>query len=182
MIISDSVWRKSIATIVAVGGFVFLYELTAHDSRFAAHRFDRREDGGAPAPGNRLAFSATAYCKGMTTSSGVPAQSGVAASDPSLLPVGSVVNIEAADAQYSGIYAVMDTGPAVQGRQVDLYMWNCNEALRFGRRPIQLTVLRLGWNPHATMPTFLDRMFKRPPRPAALPSRPLAQTAPPSAP
>jgi hypothetical protein len=116
----------------------------------------------------------------MTTSSGVPAQSGVAASDPALLPVGSVVNIEAADVQYSGIYAVMDTGPAVQGRQVDLYMWNCNEALRFGRRPIRLTILRLGWNPQATMPTFLDRIFRRP-EPAALPSRPLPQNiAPPS--
>jgi 3D (Asp-Asp-Asp) domain-containing protein len=180
MIISDSVWRKSLVTAVAVGGFVSLYEMTALDSKFASRQFDARESGGLPAPGARLTFSATAYCKGMTTSSGVPAQSGVAASDPALLPVGSVVNIEAADVQYSGIYAVMDTGPAVQGRQVDLYMWNCNEALRFGRRPIRLTILRLGWNPQATMPTFLDRIFRRP-EPAALPSRPLPQNiAPPS--
>ena len=181
MTISDSFWRKSIVTAVAVGGFVSLYEMTALDSKFASRQSDPRESGGLPAPGARLTFSATAYCKGMTTSSGVPAQSGVAASDPSLLPVGSVVNIEAADAQYSGIYAVMDTGPAVQGRQLDLYMWNCNEALKFGRRPIRLTVLRLGWNPHATMPTFLDRIFKRPER-AALPSRPLPQTMPPPSP
>jgi 3D (Asp-Asp-Asp) domain-containing protein len=178
MIISDSAWRKSLVTVVAVGGFFSLYEITALDSKFASHQLDLHESGGLPEPGARLTFSATAYCKGMTTSSGVPAQSGVAASDPSLLPVGSVVNIEAADAQYSGIYAVMDTGPAVQGRQVDLYMWNCNEALRFGRRPIRLTILRLGWNPHATMPTFLDRIFRRP-EPAALPSRPLPQSMPP---
>jgi 3D (Asp-Asp-Asp) domain-containing protein len=180
MIIADSVWRKSFVTAVAVGGFVSLYEITALDSKFASRQSDAREVGAVPAPGARLTFSATAYCKGMTTSSGVPAQTGVAASDPSLLPVGSVVNIEAGDAQYSGIYAVMDTGPAVQGRQLDLYMWNCNEALRFGRRPIRLTILRLGWNPHATMPTFLDRMFRRP-EPAALPSRPLPQSlSPPS--
>jgi len=29
-------------------------------------------------------------------------------------------------------------------------MWNCNEALDFGRQPIRLTVLRLGWNPKTT--------------------------------
>ena len=28
----------------------------------------------------------------------------------------------------------MDTGPKVQGRHVDLYMWSCYEALAFGRR------------------------------------------------
>jgi hypothetical protein len=44
----------------------------------------------------------------------------------------------------------MDTGPSVQGRQIDIYMWSCTEALSFGRRLIHLVVLRLGWNPHAT--------------------------------
>ena len=56
----------------------------------------------------------------------------------------------------------MDTGPAVQGRLIDIYMWSCYEALDFGRMPIQLTVLRLGWNPKATTPGFFERMFKRP--------------------
>jgi len=41
----------------------------------------------------------------------------------------------------------MDTGPKVSGRHIDLYMWSCTEALSFGKRPIKLTVLRLGWNP-----------------------------------
>jgi hypothetical protein len=40
-------------------------------------------------------------------------------------------------------------------------MWSCHEALRFGRKPIGLTVLRLGWNPRATAPGFMDRLFKR---------------------
>jgi hypothetical protein len=75
---------------------------------------------------------------------------------------------------------VLDTGPAVQGRQIDVYMWSCNEALQFGRRPIHLNVLRLGWNPRATTPTFFDRMFKRP-EPPPLPSRPLPQAVSPPA-
>jgi 3D (Asp-Asp-Asp) domain-containing protein len=41
----------------------------------------------------------------------------------------------------------MDTGPAVNGRHVDLYLWSCNEALSFGRRDAVITVLRLGWHP-----------------------------------
>src|SRR5436189_5426240 len=114
MIISTSFWRKSVVTVVAVGGFVSLYEVTTLDSRYAARQATLRETTALPAPGVRLAFSATAYCKGVTTASGVAAQSGVAASDPDLLPTGSVVEVDANDPRYSGIHAIMDTGPAVQ--------------------------------------------------------------------
>jgi hypothetical protein len=69
----------------------------------------------------------------------------------------------------------MDTGPAVQGRTLDLYMWSCHEALRFGRRPVELRVLRLGWNPAASTPSFVDRIFRR--REAARPT-PAPQTSP----
>ena len=73
----------------------------------------------------------------------------------------------------------MDTGPAIQGRLIDIYMWSCYEALDFGRMPIQLTVLRMGWNPKATTPSFLERLFKRPTeKPEPLVSRPLPQTVP----
>jgi len=65
---------------------------------------------------------------------------------------------------------------------VDVYMWSCNEALQFGRRPIHLTVLRLGWNPRATTPSFLQRFFKRENQPEPLPARPLPQAMPTSTP
>jgi 3D (Asp-Asp-Asp) domain-containing protein len=180
MIIAGSLWRKAIVTAVAAGGFVSLYETTTLDSKYAARLAIRQDAMTPPSPGARLSYTATAYCKGMTTTSGVPVQSGVAASDPELLPVGSVVEVDSLPGRYkgySGIYTVMDTGPAVQGRQVDLYMWSCNEALQFGRRPIRLTVLRLGWNPRATTPGLIDRLFTRP-EPAPLPSRPLPQALP----
>jgi 3D (Asp-Asp-Asp) domain-containing protein len=175
VIISGSFWRKAIVTVVAVGGFVSLYEATVLDSKYAARNATMRETTALPSPGSRIAYSATAYCKGITTTSGVAVQSGVAAGDPELLPVGSVVEIDGLPQKYNGIYTILDTGPAVQGRQVDLYMWSCNEALTFGRRPIHVTVLRLGWNPRATTPSFLERFFKKP-EPPALPSRPLPQT------
>jgi 3D (Asp-Asp-Asp) domain-containing protein len=135
---------------------------------------------GSPLPGARLPFSATAYCKGTTTASGVGVRTGIAAADPSLLPVGSVLNLGAGDQRYNGVYTVMDTGPKVQGRLLDLYMWSCHEALRFGRKDVQVTVLRLGWDPRATAPTLIDRLFRRreasrkvppadPPPPAGIP-------------
>jgi 3D (Asp-Asp-Asp) domain-containing protein len=179
MIISGRFWRKTVVTAIAAIGFVSLYEVTALDSRYVARLATLRESSVVPLPGARLAFSATAYCKGIVTASGVPVQSGVAAADPEWLPVGSVIEIDSLPHKYNGIYTVMDTGPSVQSRQVDLYMWNCNEALAFGRKPVRVTVLRLGWNPRATTPSFLDRFFKRPSEP--LPARPLPQVVPGSA-
>ena len=172
-VISGSLWRKLLALVIAITGFVFLYETRSFDSTGLQALIGDR----APDAGSRLPFSATAYCKGEKTASGVGPRTGIAAADASLLPVGSVLNVAAGDARYNGVYTVMDTGPKVQGRLLDLYMWSCHEALRFGRRQVQVTVLRLGWNPHATTPGFMQNFLKRPEAPP-LPSRPLPQVPP----
>ena len=88
-------------------------------------------------------------------------RTGIGASDPSILPVGSVITLTTRDAKYDGVYIVMDTSPKVQGRIVDLYMWSCYEALTFGRQQIEVTVLRLGWNPSASTPSLIDRLFRQ---------------------
>ena len=165
-------------TAVAAGAFVSLYEVTILDSQYAARLSGLRESA-LSASGAPMTFSATAYCKGATTASGVAAQKGVAAADPELLPVGSVIQLDSTDNHYSGIYTIMDTGPSIQGREIDVYVWNCDEALRFGRRLIDLVVLRLGWNPRATTPGFLDRIWRsrEPAEPAPLLSRPLRTPA-----
>jgi 3D (Asp-Asp-Asp) domain-containing protein len=163
MILVGSVWRRVLVSAVAALACVWLYEATILDSQNRPWLTSVGEESTTqpPPPGLRVTFGASAYCKGLVTKAGVAAQTGVAA-DPSLLPLGSVVQIDAPETSYDGIYSVVDTGPAVQGRQIDIYMWSCHEALRFGRRPVQLTVLRQGWNPQATTPSFVDRMFKRP--------------------
>jgi 3D (Asp-Asp-Asp) domain-containing protein len=157
-LISRSLWRKLVVFVAAIVGFVLLYETRMLDSQYAALTSIVTET--PPAPGTRLAFQATAYCKGTTTASGVRVRTGIAASDPTLLPVGSIVNVATGDDRYNGVYTVMDTGPKVQGRLLDLYMWSCHEALRFGRREIQVTVLRLGWDPTASSPNLIDRLFR----------------------
>jgi hypothetical protein len=105
----------------------------------------------------------------------VNVRTGIAASDPDLLPVGSVVQIDRLSDQYDGIYTIMDTGPAVQGRKLDIYMWSCNEALELGRQDAAVTVVRLGWNPRASTPRLIDRLFRQreaqlPPVPAKAPA------------
>lgn len=150
MLLSRSFKRKVVATCGAALGFTLLYEANALDSRYAADQAERKEAIVGSSPGQRARFSATAYCKGEVTSAGTAARTGIAAADPALLPVGSVIQVDSLGARYNGVYTVMDTGPSVQGRELDLYMWSCQEAQAFGRKPVRVTVIRLGWNPRAT--------------------------------
>jgi 3D (Asp-Asp-Asp) domain-containing protein len=176
MKIARSIRRKAVITAIAAGAFIVWYETTILDSRYASQRVDASEMVTPARPGARLTFYATAYCKGLVTKAGVAVQAGHLASDPTILPTGSVVQLEGLAEKYNGIYSVVDTGPEIQGREIDVYMWNCYEALDFGRRPVGLTVLRLGWNPKATTPSFMDRFFRRPEstEPEPLPARPLS--------
>jgi 3D (Asp-Asp-Asp) domain-containing protein len=153
MFLSRSFRRKLLATTLAAVALVLLYDATVIDSRNMT-RTDGPGQAKKVAAGARVDFVATAYCRGQTTASGVDVQAGIAAADEALLPEGSVISVSGVPEQYRGIYTVMDTGPKVLGRHVDLYMWNCDEAVDFGRRDILLTVLRLGWSPKNTAPAI----------------------------
>src|SRR4029450_11780475 len=159
--IGRSLWRKGLVTVVAATAFVSLYEVTILDSQYAAPQADLEESTLRPAPGARIKFSATAYCKGSTTASGVAAQRGVAAADPELLPVGSVVEVDSTEPRYAGISTVMDPGPKGQGPGSEICMWSCKEALQFGRQPVRLVVLRLGWNPKAAGSNLVEPALAR---------------------
>ncbi|HYT74371.1 MAG TPA: 3D domain-containing protein [Vicinamibacterales bacterium] len=182
--ISRSLGRKLVATATAAVGFVLMYEAKVMDfmDLRSIERVVQRDNAALeavlPAGGLHLQFTATAYCKGTTTASGVNVRTGIAAADPELLPVGSVIQIYKLGERYNGIYTIMDTGPAVQGRHIDIYMWSCNEALGLGRKYIAINVLRLGWNPKASTPTLIERFFRqreaaRADADALLPSRPI---------
>ena len=89
-------------------------------------------------------FVATAYCLEGVTRSGVRVKRGIVAADPSRIPLGSVIQVRAGS--YSGIYRVLDTGSAIKGRIIDIYVPDYNEAMRFGRQRVQVRVLRHGWD------------------------------------
>lgn len=176
MLIARSFWLKTAVTTVTAGTVVWLYQVEFPDSRNLFLPIDSASTPTPAAPpslGAKLPFVATAYCKGVLTSTGVAVQEGIAAADPAVIPVGSVVRVDAGDNRYDGVYTVLDTGPEVRGREVDLYIWSCNEALEFGRKRVVLTLLRQGWSPRAGRPPA--RLFNRPEASMALPARPLPQ-------
>jgi 3D (Asp-Asp-Asp) domain-containing protein len=84
-------------------------------------------------------FVATAYSLRGRTASGRFVNRGIIAADRKLLPLGTRVRLDAGS--YSGEYLVADTGGAVRGRKIDIWMPSTGEALRFGRRTVRLTVL-----------------------------------------
>ena len=89
-----------------------------------------------------LSYIATAYSLRGRTASGLLVSKGLIAADPRLLPLGSRVRLEAG--AYSGEYLVADTGSAVRGRHIDIWIPTGREAMRFGRRPVKLTILSYG--------------------------------------
>ena len=152
-----SLARRSVAAAAAVALMVFVFASTTRDSTHEA----LVDAEGRPRLGTAFRFDATAYCKGTTTAAGTAVRTGMAAADPALLPIGSVIRVDAPVEQHSGIWTVMDTGPEVKGREIDLYMWSCYDALAFGRRSVRVTILRLGWDPQQSAPGPIDQLFRR---------------------
>ena len=169
--------RRVLFAIVVVAAVLFVFVTRIRDSTDEA--FDAK---GVPRLGTALRFQATAYCKGETTAAGVAVRAGMAAADPALLPLGSVVSVQTQTERQNGIWTVLDTGPEVKGRELDLYIWNCNEALAFGRQNVQVTILRLGWDPQNSAPSPVEQLFRRreraQPRPAPAAPPPVTDDPP----
>lgn len=87
-------------------------------------------------------YAATAYSLRGRTASGKLVSRGLIAADPALLPLGTRVRLEAG--YMSGEYLVADTGGAVKGRHIDIWMPTSREARQFGRRTVKVTVLAFG--------------------------------------
>jgi 3D (Asp-Asp-Asp) domain-containing protein len=84
-------------------------------------------------------FHATAYCLKGRTASGETVRQGFVAADPRVLPLGTLVHIQAG--RYTGVYKVADTGGAIKGRKIDIYIPSYQEAKSFGRQKIRVKVL-----------------------------------------
>lgn len=60
----------------------------------------------------------------------------VIAVDPSVIPLGSTVIVPG-----YGTYVAGDTGSAIKGNRIDVHITDLNQALAFGRKSIQITVI-----------------------------------------
>ena len=70
------------------------------------------------------------------TRSGIPVRPGLIAVDPRVIPLGTRIYIEG-----RGPALAADTGSAIKGNKIDIYMETHQEALRFGRRKIKIYIL-----------------------------------------
>jgi len=88
-----------------------------------------------------IRMKATAYCDHGKTKSGAHTRDGIVAVDPRKFPLGTRLQIVAPGKPYAGIYTVMDTGPAVRGRALDIFMPSCRRAKAFGRRTVSVRAM-----------------------------------------
>ena len=77
------------------------------------------------------------------TSSGTEVHEGTVAADPAVLPLGTRIRITGTRG-YDGNYLVTDTGAAVKGNRIDLYVPSRAEAKRFGTKTVRVEIRRLG--------------------------------------
>jgi len=91
-----------------------------------------------------LELSSTMYCLKGEMRTGIRTRDGMAAGDPRVLPLGSVVRVSRLDGTFIGIFVIMGTGGAIRGNDIDLYVDSCAEAERWGRHPVVAEVLAIG--------------------------------------
>jgi 3D (Asp-Asp-Asp) domain-containing protein len=104
-------------------------------------------EAGAQARSRRsrtLSMMATAYCLNGDTSTGTQARSGTVAADPRVLPMGTTIRVTGLMSPRPQTFTVADTGPAVKGNEIDVFIDDCARAKKFGRRRVQVRVLTLG--------------------------------------
>lgn len=77
------------------------------------------------------------------TASGEMVRRGIVAVDTDVIPMHSLIRIEGAG-DLSGVYEVKDTGGAIKGHRIDIYVPTKHEAYKFGKRDIKVFILREG--------------------------------------
>ena len=105
--------------------------------RIIEERTMPREEPQEPKP---MIFEATAYCyTGNRTATGTWPSRGTIAVDPEVIPLGSKLYVEG-----YGEGIAEDTGGAIKGEIIDLYMEDRNEALSWGRRQVEVRIIGEG--------------------------------------
>jgi 3D (Asp-Asp-Asp) domain-containing protein/peptidoglycan hydrolase CwlO-like protein len=95
-------------------------------------------DGGgdvSPEPGRQVVVTSTMYCLTGTTATGIPVAPGVVAVDPAYIPLGTRMYIPG-----YGEGVAADTGGAVVGWFVDMWVSSCARAAAYGKQTITITL------------------------------------------
>ena len=125
--LGQTVVRQPVPRLIVIGTRVPIFQQVA-------------TPGGSP-----MVMEATAYYPGPNnfgggvgprTATGLLAQLGIVAVDPSVIPLGTRLHIEGYGNAVAG-----DTGGAIHGNKVDLCFNSYREAIRFGRRIVRVYIL-----------------------------------------
>jgi 3D (Asp-Asp-Asp) domain-containing protein len=95
--------------------------------------------------GRFVAFAYTTS-QSLTAEGRLPVAGKTIAADPRVLPMGTRVRISGAG-PWSGEYRVGDKGGKIKGRTVDVFVPSVAEAMEFGRRSVEVTILELPKRP-----------------------------------
>lgn len=82
-----------------------------------------------------LTVSATAYCLRGRTATGTRPRKGTVAVDPRIIPLGSVLFVEG-----YGWAKAEDTGSAIKGRRIDIWLPSRKQALKWGVKRVKVVV------------------------------------------
>ncbi len=91
-------------------------------------------------------MTATAYTYGNDggnmTATGIRPYRGIVAVDPRVIPLGTKLYIETSDGSYIyGTAVAADTGGAIKGNKIDVFLETNSECISFGRRTVNVYVL-----------------------------------------
>lgn len=155
--VSDEVKVEPQEKVIAVGTAVATPKPTAKPTPKPAKTSEKQqkaEDAGAGTINGRsykkkITVTATAYSTspsengGYTvTAMGTPLRKGVIAVDPTVIPLGSKVYIQAANGSWTyGEAVAQDTGGAIKGNRIDLCYTSVSEAKKFGRQSAVVYIL-----------------------------------------
>lgn len=123
-------------------GYVSKYYLSGNAKSASKNTYNQSENKSSSkksqAPSGRtMTMEATAYtATGNLTASGTRARVGAVAVDPRVIPLGTRLYIEG-----YGYATAEDTGGAIKGNIIDLYMNSTSEVYNWGRRPVKVTIL-----------------------------------------
>ena len=122
-----------LSSLIIVGILVFL-SIPKYESMTITH------DGfNIVTQAKELKVEATAYCGDEVTSLGIkPTPYRTIAVDPKVIPYGSIVYIP----EYKALFRAEDTGSAIKGKRIDIFLPNEDECKEFGRKNIRIYVLK----------------------------------------
>ena len=87
-------------------------------------------------PARRMKVLATSYCLSGTTATGTRVAPGTIAVDPRLIPLRARLWV-----QGYGVGRALDTGSAIIGKHIDVWLPNCAASWKWGRRTVAIEIL-----------------------------------------